>query len=137
MGLLDKVKDFVAPVDDDDELELSAEESASLSQYEKHHLEGVSKTASNASIVIFEPRSFSEAEEIGRHLKLRRACVLNLNRMQPEEYRQRTIDFLSGVIFGLDGSIKKIGDNTILCSPKTMPVAGEIENEATVVEEEE
>ena len=44
----------------------------------------------------------------------------------PSEYRQRIIDFLTGVIYALDGSINKVGDNVILISPKTMPVGGEI-----------
>ena len=36
----------------------------------------------------------------------------------PSEYRQRIIDFLSGVVYGVDGSIKRIGENVILCSPR-------------------
>ena len=50
---------------------------------------------------------------------------MNLHRM-PSEYRQRIIDFLSGVIYGVDGSIKKIGENVILCSPKNLQVGGDI-----------
>ena len=96
-----------------------------LSQYEQPQVEGASRITANANIVLFEPRTFEEAEEIGRHLKLKRACAVNLHRM-PSEYRQRIIDFLSGVIYGVDGSIRKIGENVILCAPKTMPVGGEI-----------
>ena len=125
MGLGKKLKDFIAPVETEEELELSEEESESLSQYEKPQVEGASKIAANTNIVLFEPRDFNEAEEIGRHIKLRRACAINLHRM-PADYRQRIIVFLSGVIFGVDGSIRKIGENVILCAPKSMPVGGEI-----------
>ena len=76
-------------------------------------------------MVLFEPRSFDEAEEVARHLKGQRAAVVNLHRL-PREYSQRSIDFLTGVIFALDGSIQKIGHNVILCTPKTIGVAGEI-----------
>jgi len=76
-------------------------------------------------MVLFEPRSFEEAEEIGRHLKQRRACVVNLHRLQ-RDYAQRTIDFLTGVVFALDGTIQKIGHNVILCAPKSVSVDGVI-----------
>jgi cell division inhibitor SepF len=76
-------------------------------------------------MVLFEPRSFEEAEEIARHLKQRRACVVNLHRLQ-RDYAQRTIDFLTGVVFALDGTIQKIGHNVILCTPQSVVVNGEI-----------
>ena len=89
----------------------------------------VSSTPSNASMVLFEPRSFEEAEEIAKHLKQRRACVVNLHRLQ-RDYAQRTIDFLTGVVFALDGTIQKIGHNVILCTPKNVNVAGDISLES-------
>jgi len=65
------------------------------------------------------------AEEVARHLKEKRAAVVNLHRL-PRDYAQRTIDFLTGVVFALDGSIQKIGHNVILCTPKSIGVHGEI-----------
>lgn len=125
MGITDKIKNFIAPEEDENELELSSEEAEALSQYEQPKVQGATKVASNANIVLFEPRHFDEAQEIANHLKAKRACAINLHRM-PNEYRQRIIDFLTGVIFALDGTINKVGDNVILISPKTMPVGGEI-----------
>ena len=121
MGFGEKIKNFIAPEEEDEELELTQEEAEAVSPYEE------SRTAITAdtNIVLFEPRNFDEAEEIGHHIKNRRACCVNLHRM-PSEYRQRIIDFLSGVVYGVDGSIKKVGDNVILCSPKNLQVGGEI-----------
>ena len=124
MGIGDKIKEFIAPSEDDGELELSESEAQALSQYEEPQSSG--GISANTNIVLFEPRNFDEAEEIGRHIKLKRACCINLHRM-PSEYRQRIIDFLSGVVFGVDGSIKKIGENVILCSPKNLQVGGNID----------
>lgn len=127
MGIGDKIKEFIAPVDDDDDdqVELSAQEAEAVSPYEKGTLQGSSKITADTNIVLFEPRNFDEAEEIGHHIKSKRACCVNLHRM-PSEYRQRIIDFLSGVVYGVDGSIKKIGENVILCSPKNLQVGGDI-----------
>ena len=125
MGIGEKIKDFIAPTEEEEELELSEDEARVLSTYEEPQNETASKISNTANIVLFEPRNFDEAEEIGRHIKHKRACCINLQRM-PSEYRQRIIDFLSGVVYGVDGSIKKIGDNVILCSPKNLQVAGNI-----------
>lgn len=121
MGFGDKIKNFIAPEDEEEELELTKEEAEAVSQYEQPR----TAITSDTNIVLFEPRNFDEAEEIGHHIKSKRACCINLHRM-PSEYRQRIIDFLSGVVYGVDGSIKKIGENVILCSPKNLQVGGEI-----------
>ena len=110
MGITDKLKDFILPEDNEqEELELSKDEASALSHYEQAKDSSVSNITANTNIVLFEPRNFDEAEEIGHHIKMKRACCVNLHRM-PNEYRQRVIDFLSGVVFGVDGSIKKIGE---------------------------
>ncbi|MBQ2657501.1 MAG: cell division protein SepF [Erysipelotrichaceae bacterium] len=126
MGFGDKLKEFIAPeVEDEEQLELTQEEARAVSSYEKGILQSSSSITANTNIVLFEPRNFDEAEEIGHHIKNKRACCVNLHRM-PSEYRQRIIDFLSGVVYGVDGSIKKIGENVILCSPKNLQVGGDI-----------
>ena len=125
MGFGDRLKEFIAPEEDEEEqLELTKEEAEAVSPYEKN-LSSSSAITANTNIVLFEPRNFDEAEEIGHHIKSKRACCVNLHRM-PSEYRQRIIDFLSGVVYGVDGSIKKVGENVILCSPKNLQVGGDI-----------
>lgn len=128
MGLGEKFKNFITPIDteEDTEIELTNDEVEKLSQYE--HVKNnnlTSNKTTNAKMVLFEPRDFEEAEEIAFHLKARRACVVNLHRV-PKEYAQRIIDFLSGTLFALDGVISKVGENVILCTPKEMSVAGDI-----------
>lgn len=129
----EKLKNFIAPVDEDDDEEYEEEEEVTpvqqpvtkpVSTYESQKTT-VNRIPTDAQMVLFEPRSFEEAEEIARHLKQRRACVVNLHRLQ-REYAQRTIDFLTGVVFALDGTIQKIGHNVILCTPKSVSVDGVI-----------
>lgn len=127
MSIKDKLKDFISP---DDELYLDEEEVETISsKYEEPR----SKTAANAHIeakmVLFEPRSYEEAQEVAVRLKEQKACVINLHRL-PHDFAQRTIDFLTGVIFALDGSIQKIGPNIILCAPKSIGVNGSINLDA-------
>jgi cell division inhibitor SepF len=125
MSFRKKLKDFIAPIEEDEVLELDEEESKRLSDYEQPQNKALTKTSLDTKMVLFEPRSFDEAEEVARHLKERRAAVVNLHRL-PRDYAQRTIDFLTGVVFALDGSIQKIGHNVILCTPKSIGVHGKI-----------
>lgn len=127
MSITKKLKDFIAP--EEEILELSDEEALAMSQYENPRNKGVSKMPTDVKMVLFEPRSFDEAEEIARHLKERRAAVVNLHRLH-RDYAQRCIDVLTGVVFALDGTIQKIGHNVVLCTPKSIGVDGEINLDA-------
>lgn len=125
--MLDKIKKLIVPDDGDDieftDHELTPEERASV-EYMSVKNKNID-TKNPAKMILFEPRSFEDAEEIGYHLKCKRACVVNLHRVT-NDIAQRIIDFLTGSVFALDGTISKIGDNVILCAPKDMGVAGDI-----------
>jgi len=124
MKWLDKVKNIVAPVQED--LEFDGEDAKALSDYEApSNKKLTAQVSADTKMVLFEPRSFDEAEDIARYLKDKKAAVVNLHRLN-REYAQRSIDFLTGVIFALDGSIQKIGHNVILCTPKSIGVHGKI-----------
>ena len=124
MSIKDKIKDFISP--DDDELYLDEEEAQTLTnKYEEPRSKKAANVQADTKMVLFEPRSFEEAQEIGNRLKENKACVVNLHRL-PADYAQRIIDFLTGVIFALDGSIQKIGPNIILCAPQSIGVGGSI-----------
>ena len=128
----DKLRNFIAPVEDDEtdfeeeetEVTYRPSETKPVSAYEAKKTK-VNTVPSDTQMVLFEPRSFEEAEEIARHLKQKRACVVNLHKL-PRDFAQRTIDFLTGVVFALDGAIQKIGHNVILCTPQNIPVSGGI-----------
>ncbi|MCD8519578.1 MAG: cell division protein SepF [Erysipelotrichaceae bacterium] len=124
MSLKQKLKEFINPVEEEEYLEMDGKASTSM-DYEQPMNKSISKLPADTKMVLFEPRSFDEAQEVGMHLKGGRAAVINLHRL-PKEYSQRTIDFITGVIFALDGTIQKIGHNVVLCTPKNMGVAGAI-----------
>ncbi|MBR3358269.1 MAG: cell division protein SepF [Solobacterium sp.] len=135
----ERLKNFIAPPENEDgydepetnevqEITYRESEVKPVSTYESKKT-NVGTIPNNAQMVLFEPRSFEEAEEIAVHLKNRRACVVNLHRLQ-REYSQRTIDFLTGVVFALDGKIQKIGHNVILCAPRNVGIDGSISLES-------
>lgn len=122
----EKIKQFISTDDefDDDELD-EVEASQPTSDYEEANQKGILKT--DAKMIIFEPRSYDDATSIADYLKVNKACVVNIHRLQ-NEYRQRLIDFLWGAVYAIDGKIQKVGTDVFLCTPKSVPVNGQVED---------
>ncbi len=84
---------------------------------------------SGNKMILLEPRAFSESQQIADHLKNRNSVVVNLKRVTTDQAK-RIIDFLSGVIYAIGGSMQKIGVGIYLCAPKNVNVQGKISDEA-------
>ena len=78
-----------------------------------------------AKIVVYEPRVYSDAKEIGTHLLNNRAVVVNFDRIEPEA-ATRIVDFLTGTVFAINGEIKRIGEHIFLATPANLLVDGSL-----------
>lgn len=81
----------------------------------------------NVRVVLNEPRSYEETQEIADHLRSRRPVIVNLHRVRPE-IAMRIIDFLSGTVYAFNGSISKVGPNIFLCTPESVEIQGSIKD---------
>ncbi|WEK52970.1 MAG: cell division protein SepF [Candidatus Cohnella colombiensis] len=79
----------------------------------------------SARVVLTEPRTYDEAQEIADHLKSRRAVIVNLQRVRRDQ-AMRIVDFLSGTVYALGGHISKVGAEIFLCTPDSVEVSGTI-----------
>ena len=78
MSISQKFKEFIAPMDEDDVLEVEQEEDTpSISEYERPKSK-VNHLPTDTKMVLFEPRSFDESEEIAKRLKENKAAVVIL-----------------------------------------------------------
>jgi len=76
-------------------------------------------------MILLEPRAFSEAQQIADHLKNRNSVIVNLKRVTSDQAK-RIIDFLSGCIYSIGGTMQKIGVGIYICTPKNVNVQGKI-----------
>ncbi|MBN6185922.1 cell division protein SepF [Aneurinibacillus sp. BA2021] len=76
-------------------------------------------------VVLVEPKSYEEVQDIADHLCARRAVVINLQRV-PTEQAKRIIDFLGGTVYAINGNIQRVGHNAFLCLPENMEMQGNI-----------
>lgn len=83
---------------------------------------GISSAALEMKVV--KPERFDEVRQIGEHLLARRTVVLNLEDTN-KETTKRIIDFLCGVVFAIDGQVKKVANATYVVTPKNVDVSGD------------
>lgn len=72
----------------------------------------------SSKVCLFEPRVFSDTQDIADELKNRRATLVNLQRIDKISAK-RIIDFLSGTVYAIGGDIQRIGQD-IFCVHLTM-----------------
>lgn len=80
---------------------------------------------SSNKMILLEPRAYSESQQIADHLKNRNSVVVNLKRVTSDQAK-RIIDFLSGCIYAIGGTMQKVGVGIYLCTPKNVNVQGKI-----------
>lgn len=135
MGIKSRLKNFFAFDEDlyeDEVYEVEQSEgeevetmSRSRRDQKSQNIVSLQSVQQQVKVVLIEPRTYSEAQEIADQLKNRRAVVMNLQRI-PLDQAKRIVDFLSGTVYAIGGDIQKLGPNTFMCTPDNVDVSGAI-----------
>jgi len=80
-------------------------------------------------IVTLHPRTYSEARAIGEQYREGNPVIMNLSDMEETE-RKRLVDFASGLVFGLHGSIERVTSKVFLLSPENVNVSNDAKTAA-------
>ena len=83
--------------------------------------------AGKQEVVLFHAKTFDDAAKAADELRKRKAVILNMENMD-KALTRRVVDFLSGAVYALDGSVKKIAQSTYLFCPHNMAVVGDLEH---------
>ena len=78
-------------------------------------------------VVLFHAKTLDDAARAADELRNRKAVILNMENVD-KSLTRRVVDFLSGAVYALDGSVKKIAQATYLFCPHNMNVIGDLEN---------
>ena len=120
--VLSKLKKMFS--DDEDNLMGTEDEYYAISEEEA--LKEADKTGNK--MILIEPRALSESQQIADHLKNRNSVVVNLKRVTSAQAK-RIIDFLTGCVYSIGGTMQKIGVGIYLCTPKNVNIQGKITDE--------
>jgi len=83
---------------------------------------------SEKTVILLEPRAYSESQQIADYLKKKSSVIVNLKRVTPDQAK-RIVDFLSGTLYAIEGDLQKLGGGIFLCTPHGMNVQGKISDD--------
>ena len=148
MGIIDELKKWAHPYDDED-ADYDEEEFSDPSKrdtgafFDERRKEERGRSVSADSrggkvvnihattqlkVVLVKPERFENASEIADHLKEKRTVVINLESTN-KDIARRLIDFLSGVAYAGEGKIKKVAANTYIITPYHVDIMGDLIDE--------
>jgi len=116
MGMWSKITSFLRVEDEDEFEDLTPEEPP-----RKNVVLFPDKAGRCRGVSIFHPRRFDEVTEIADNLRAARHVVVNLVGAD-RTLSQRIVDFLSGVVYTVDGKMQRLGESIYLFVPANVPV---------------
>jgi FtsZ-interacting cell division protein YlmF len=97
------------------------------SNYDEDHASpqmGASTISADAvRMVVFQPQTYEDTQTIIDNLKARKPVIVNLESLNVD-VAQRVLDFISGAIYALDGSVRKVSKGIFLLAPKGIDISG-------------
>ncbi|HLR54173.1 MAG TPA: cell division protein SepF [Pseudogracilibacillus sp.] len=135
MSFKDKFKSFFNTEEEYEYVEEYEEDTASSlpstpSKDQKNVVNLSAIHQSTSKVMLCEPTSYNEVQEIADYILNKRAVVINLQNMDQHQAK-RIIDFLSGTVYAVNGDIQKTGMATFLCAPENIDVSGSISKSTT------
>lgn len=105
----------------------------------KQPLLGKKNTNSNSRVVnihattqlevaVLQPQSYEDSREIADRLKNKKAVVINLEELSKED-AIKVLDFVSGVVYALEGDIQKVSSGIFLIAPYNVNIASDVRDE--------
>ncbi len=79
---------------------------------------------SSGKVHVTNPTTFNDVEEVGDRFRADIPVIMNLAGAT-EMVAKRLLDFASGLIYGLEGRIERVGDRVFLLTPKNVDVSTE------------
>lgn len=147
MKLLDSIKDFFLPPEQEDDYQPEApKQETQVHQPQQSDIEtpdekrnkvvNIQATA-QLQVVLVKPEVFTDAKQIADHLIAKKTVVLNLETASSENKR-RIIDFLVGVAYANGGSLKPVANLTYIITPYNVgfigeDLVGELENNGVII----
>ena len=121
-----EVEDYENEAYDDEEIEDTEVEERKLFG-RKNKVVNMPQTQ-QIRMVISQPTTFEQSEEICNYLKERKSVIVNLEYVN-KDIARRLVDFVSGAVHAVDGHIQKISNSIFLIAPTNYEISNEMARE--------
>ena len=93
----------------------------------KSNVVNIHSATSPMKVVLVEPTSYDEVQSICDDLRSKKPVIINFEEMD-KEIAKRMVDFISGAVYALDGTIQKVSNGIVLVAPSNVDVLGNIKS---------
>lgn len=76
-------------------------------------------------VVVYQALTYDDTQNIIDNLKSRKPIIVNLDCIE-QDLAQRVLDFLSGAVYALDGTIQKVSRCIFVLAPNNVDIIGNI-----------
>ena len=134
MGFINELKRLARPYEDEmeddfeEEFDMPRTAGPRANELERRNKVVNIHTTTQLQVVLVKPERFENASEIADHLRDKRTVVLNLEQTD-KNIARRLIDFLSGVAYANEGTIKKVALATYIITPYNVEILGDLIDE--------
>ncbi|MBQ7102272.1 MAG: cell division protein SepF [Clostridia bacterium] len=84
-----------------------------------------SQQRTKPQVVLAKPATFDDATGIADHINQRHMVILNLEATS-RDIARRLVDFLGGVVYANDGSIRRVANSTFVIVPHGYDLGGDL-----------
>lgn len=125
MSVIETIKGFLLGEEEESEYQPIYEDTAQTVDVAEERRNREVKIAATATvqIVLARPTDFSEVKSIGDDLKVQKTVLLNLEQVKSDEAK-RIMDFLYGVAYATEATIKMTAQKTFVIMPKNVGFSG-------------
>ncbi len=137
MSFISKLNDLVFGPEDDEDVDFTTNSEPSFdfdqppvtpaSSSKKPKVVNIAATT-QLKVVVISIEQFDEAREVADHLRSKKPVVVNLEKLEREVGR-RVIDFISGSVYSLGGSIQKVSGGIFLIAPYNVDIMSDVRDE--------
>lgn len=129
LGVAEDVDDYDYPEEEIEETAPVEEKGFLASTFNKKKGKVVDMPGvQQVQVIISQPSTFEQSEEICDHLKSKKSVILNLEYVN-KDIARRIVDFVGGAVFALDGTIQKISNSIFLVAPHNYEITNEVMKE--------
>lgn len=79
------------------------------------------KTPNTMELIVMKPCEFEEMPQVLQALREYKSVLLNLTMMEAQ-YRQRSVDFVAGGTYSMQGNLDKISESIFLFTPSGIEI---------------
>lgn len=88
-------------------------------------------TGNGMKMVVYKPANYDDTQDVIDYLKARKPVVVNLETLEID-VAQRVLDFISGAVYSLNGSIHKVSKGIFVLAPTNVDISGNVADDLNV-----